>query len=53
MMKFMLRISIKMGPTGGINVIFWKICAYETPALNIVPGPQKMCEKCWLVLVSL
>ena len=31
----------------------WKICAYETPALNIVPGPQKMCGKCWPVLVSL
>lgn len=26
------------------NAIFWKICAYETPALNIVPGPCENVE---------
>lgn len=42
-----------MGTTSGVSTTFWKICAYVTPARNIVPGPQQMCEECWPGLVSL
>ena len=43
----------KMGTTSGVSITFWKICAYVTAALNIVPDPQQMCEEYWPGLVSL